>query len=60
MNILIDTNIIIPLEDTGRELDSKYADMRQLISQFGYILFVHPIQKEDIHRDKTEERRRIL
>lgn len=30
MNILLDTNIIIPLEDTGRLLDSSFADLRRL------------------------------
>ncbi len=60
MNILIDTNILIPLEDTGRMLDPSLAKMRKLSEQNGHVLYIHPVQREDIHRDRDENRRRIV
>lgn len=60
MNILIDTNILIPLEDTGRTLDPSLAEMRRLSEQNGHVLFVHPAQEEDIRRDQHENRRNIV
>jgi len=60
MNILIDTNILIPLEDTGRTLDPSLAEMRRLSEQNGHVLFVHPAQEEDIRRDQNEARRNIV
>lgn len=60
MNILIDTNILIPLEDTGRTLDSSLATMRQLSEQNGHILYIHPAQRQDIRRDRDEKRREIV
>ena len=60
MNILIDTNILIPLEDTGRMLDSSLAKMRRLSEQNGHIFYIHPDQKKDIGRDRDEERRNIV
>lgn len=60
MNVLIDTNIVIPLEDTGQVLDPRMAEMRNLSQQNGYALCVHPSQKRDIARDNHERRREIL
>lgn len=60
MNVLIDTNILIPLEDTGRELDPCMAEMRKLSQQNGHVLYIHPSQKEDISRDTNEERKKIV
>jgi rRNA-processing protein FCF1 len=60
MNVLIDTNILIPLEDTGRELDPSLAEMRRLSEQNGHVLFIHPAQAEDIQRDRDEGRRNIV
>ncbi|WP_372795545.1 hypothetical protein [Pontiella sp.] len=60
MNVLIDTNILIPLEDTARTLDPSLAEMRKLSEQYGHILFVHPSQKDDIQRDRNEVRRDIV
>lgn len=60
MNVLLDTNILIPLEDTARTLDPALADMRRLSEQCGNILYVHPSQEEDIKRDKDENRRDIV
>ena len=33
MNILLDTNILIPLEDTRRILESSFAEMRKLSAE---------------------------
>lgn len=60
MNILIDTNILIPLEDTARTLDPALAEMRRLSEQNGHVLFIHPSQEEDIQRDRDENRRNIV
>ena len=60
MNILLDTNIIIPLEDTSRILDSSFAEMRRLAAEQQHCLYVHPMQVEDINRDKNTERKQIV
>lgn len=60
MNILLDTNIIIPLEDTSRILDSSFAEMRRLAAEQQHCLYVHPMQMEDINRDKNTERKQIV
>ena len=60
MNILLDTNIIIPLEDTSRILDSSFAEMRRLAAEQQHCLYVHPMQIEDINRDKNKERKQIV
>ena len=59
MNILLDTNIIIPLEDTSRILDSSFAELRKLSVEQSHCLYIHPMQLEDINRDKNQERRKI-
>ena len=60
MKILIDTNILIPLEDTSRTLDPSLAEMCRLSDQHGHALYIHPGQEEDIKRDKVENRRNIV
>jgi len=60
MNILIDTNILIPLEDTARLLDPSLAKMCRLSEANGHILYIHPSQEEDICRDKNEQRKIIV
>lgn len=60
MNILIDTNILIPLEDTARLLDPSLAKMCRLSEMNGHVLYIHPSQQEDIRRDRDEQRRGIV
>ncbi len=60
MNILLDTNIIIPLEDTSRILDSSFAELRRLATEQQHCLYVHPMQLADINRDKNQERKKIV
>lgn len=57
---MLDTNILIPLEDTGRTLDPSMAEMRRLSEQNDHVLFAHPAQEEDIRRDRNESRRNIV
>ena len=60
MNILIDTNILIPLEDTGQEMSPDMAEMKRLAGLQGHVFYIHPSQEEDIRRDKDEERKSIV
>jgi len=60
MNILLDTNILIPLEDTSKTLDSSFAELRKLSAEQHHCLYIHPMQFEDINRDKNPERRKIV
>lgn len=56
MKILIDTNIIIPLEDSSLELKEKFAELCRLTSGTDQLL-IHPSSYEDINQDKDEIRR---
>ncbi len=60
MNILLDTNIIIPLEDTNRVWDSSFAELRKLSTEQQHCLYIHPMQFDDINRDKNQVRREIV
>lgn len=60
MNILLDTNIIIPFEDTGRELDPRLALLRRQVDELGFRLYIHPAQFDDLNRDRNAERREIV
>ena len=60
MNILLDTNILIPLDDTSKTLDSSFAELRKLSAEQHHCLYIHPMQFEDINRDKNQERRTIV
>lgn len=60
MNILLDTNIIIPLEDTNRVLSTSFADLKRLAAEQHHCFYIHPLQYDDIKRDKNEERRQIV
>ena len=60
MNILLDTNILIPMEDTSKTLDSSFAELRKFSAEQHHCLYIHPMQFEDIKRDKDRERRTIV
>ncbi len=60
MLLLIDTNILIPLEDTAKELPQDFADFRRICADLDYQIFIHPEQASDINRDKNKERREIV
>ncbi len=55
MNILLDTNIIIPLEDTSRILDTSFADLRKLAAEQQHCLHVNYLQVNNISRDNVHE-----
>lgn len=55
MNILLDTNILIPLEDTSKLLDPNLSSIKQLCSKYNYNIFIHPLQIEDLSRDKNKK-----
>jgi ribosomal protein S18 acetylase RimI-like enzyme len=59
-NVLIDTNIVIPLEDTSRPLDVRLAEIKRICTENGVVLKIHTAQREDLLRDKEESRRDIV
>ena len=60
MNILLDTNIIIPLEDTSRFLTLPLLNCETLRRAEPIVCIFIPMQLEDINRDKNQERREIV
>jgi predicted nucleic acid-binding protein len=59
MRILLDTNIIIPLEDSSKTLGESFAELVRLSNENNHFLLVHPSSKNDIERDSNEERKKI-
>ncbi|WP_447985585.1 GNAT family N-acetyltransferase [Nitrospira sp. Nam74] len=59
MQILLDTNIIIPLEDSARVLNDSLANLFRISTQHGHRLIVHPASYRDIERDRNLQRREI-
>jgi len=59
-SVLIDTNIFIFLEDTGKPLDTRLAEIKRICSENSVILKTHPKQQQDLLRDKDESRRSIM
>ena len=60
MNVLLDTNIIIPLEDTNRVLSASFAELKRLAAEQHHCFYIHPLQYDDIKRDKNKERQQIV
>jgi rRNA-processing protein FCF1 len=56
--VLLDTNVLIATQDTGRKLSSRDAQIIRNAEDYDF--FVHPIQLEDIEQDKNEERKKLL
>lgn len=56
--ILIDTNIIIDLED-NKEIDASYSEMNRICAEYGIQIWIHESSHKDILRDKDEERKKI-
>src|SRR5262249_50745864 len=56
MKLLIDTNVIIGLEDAG-EIKQRFADLVRKCGENSIAIFVHEASKEDISRDKDMARR---
>lgn len=63
MNLLLDTNIIIPLEPASiRDIEPETpaaVQLFQIAQEVGIKLFVHPCQSLDFERDGDESRRQL-
>jgi hypothetical protein len=58
MRRLLDTNILIPLEDFS-PLNNEMANVNQLATTYRCTLLCHPSSILDIRRDKNISRRNI-
>lgn len=59
MRILLDTNIIIPLEDSSAALEDSFSEFVRLAAEHQHQLLAHPSSIEDIKRDEDITRQRI-
>ncbi len=59
MRILIDTNILIPLEDSSKILDDSLSELFRLAHKNRHEILVHPASFEDIEKDRDEKRKKI-
>lgn len=59
MRLLLDTSVIIPLEDSSAILEASLSEIARLAMEHGHRLLVHPSSSDDINRDADEERRKI-
>lgn len=57
MRFLLDTNILIPLEDSQHPLESSLANFIRLANANGHELLYHPASEEDIQQDTNAARR---
>ena len=57
MRFLLDTNILIPLEDSQIPLVESLANFVRIASENGHVLVYHPASEDDINRDADLERR---
>ena len=60
MRILLDTNIIIPLEDSSAILEDSLGEFIKLASENGHQLLVHPASIDDLNQDADETRRQSI
>lgn len=59
MRILIDTNVVIPLEDSSTVLADSLSKLTRLAHDNGHQLLVHSASYDDIKRDANASRRAI-
>ena len=57
MRFILDTNILIPLEDSQRPLEPSLANFVRLANENGHVLLYHPASEEDIKQDNNADRR---
>jgi len=57
MKLLIDTNVLIGIEDNG-PVRAQFANLVRGANRHGLSIFVHEASKEDVMRDKDAERRK--
>ncbi len=60
MRILIDTNIIIPLEDSSEILKESFSKFIRLSLGNQHAILIHPSSIEDIYRDGDEPRKQSM
>ena len=58
MRFLLDTNILIPLEDSSHVLEASLADFVRLAHEHNHQLIYHPASEDDFRRDNNTERLR--
>jgi len=57
MRFLLDTNILIPLEDSSHVLEQRLANFIRLARENNHQLLYHPASESDFARDKDSQRR---
>nr|WP_315594765.1 GNAT family N-acetyltransferase [uncultured Cupriavidus sp.] len=57
LRFLLDTNVLIPLQDSYQVLEGNLANFVRLASIGGHQLMYHPANVADFERDTNEERR---
>ena len=63
MKLLIDTNVLIPLEPGSKAdlepMTSVAIELIRTAQQVGAVIYLHPIQRKDIEQDKDLDRRSL-
>lgn len=63
LSLLIDTNVVIPLEPTSpqdaTEETPATAELHRLALSDGVLLYLHPIQRTELSKDREPERRSL-
>ena len=59
MNVLFDTNILIPLLSGDNEFNDEYASMLRRSNKYSFKIFYHPSQIQDFERDLDQKRKQI-
>jgi len=50
MRFLLDTNIIIPLEDSSHALEESLANFVRIAHEHGHVLVYHPASEDDFKK----------
>ena len=57
MRFLLDTNVLIPLEDSQLPLEPSLTSFVRLAHLHGHVLLYHPASEDDIREDRNVDRR---
>lgn len=57
MRFLLDTNVLIPLEDSKVDLKDSLTNFVRVAHSHAHVLVYHPASEDDISRDRDETRR---
>jgi len=57
MRLLLDTNVVIALEDVSSPVTAIAADLARLAQKHSVVLMIHEASRDDFERDSVEERR---